>query len=106
MELSKDYEFIATAMTAISGHLFLSTLVPGPNTKIPRPFQLKYLWQTPESEVKYCDFNSWFLPHNSPEPIAKSIQLSIDQSSHIFKLKEKILDKEGIPPTYRITITK
>ena len=111
MELSNDCEFLAAALSALSGQLFLSTLVPGPNTKITRPFQLKYLWKTPESEVKYCDFNSWFLPHNSPEPIAKSmktlyiktltgksIQVSIDQSSYIFKLKEKILDKEGNPP--------
>ena len=118
MQLSKDYEFIAAAMTAISGQLFLSTLVPGPNTKIPQPFRLDYLWQCDESEVKYCDLNlfkeriqTWFLPKYkySHELIEKNMKtlyiktltgktktVSINPSSYVFNLKEKIQEKEGI----------
>ena len=121
MELSKDYEFIAAAMTAISGQLFLSTLVPGPNTKIPHPFRPDYLWQCDESEVKYCDLNlfkeriqTWFCPQIQPEQIeeklntfyiktltGKTIKVSAHPSCYAINLKEKIQEKEGIPPYHQ-----
>ena len=122
-ELSKDYEFIAAAMTAISGHLFLSTIVPGPNTKIPFPYRPEYLWQCPESEVKYCDPNSfkeriqpWFYPQPQIQTeqigenmntfyiktlTGKTITVSIHRSRYVYNLKEKIQEKEGIPPNHQ-----
>ena len=66
MELSTDYEFLAAAITAITGDFFLTTIVPGPNIKIPPPYSADYLWsgrwRDPEPTVEPCKLiNSEFV---------------------------------------------
>ena len=123
MELSTDHEFLAAAITAVTGDLFLSTIVPGPNTEIPPPYRADYLWNglrtdTPQLEVEPCKLESisqkiqtWYCPKNQPgteqmkeNPLniktllsGRMIQVFIDRSSFTYNLKEKIQDLEGIP---------
>ena len=66
MELSIDHEFLAAALTAITGDFFLTTIVPGPNIKIPLPYSADYLWSSrwrdPEPTVEPCKLvNSEFV---------------------------------------------
>ena len=126
MELSTDYEFLAAALTAVTGDLFLSTLVPGPNTIIPRPYSPNYLWsgrwRDPEPTISPCKLHAvserthtWFCPIESEKreekPLnlktltGKSIKIFIDRSSLVGTLKLKIQDVEGIPADQQRLIT-
>ena len=44
MELSQNYEFLAAALTAVTGDLVLDTEVPGENTTIPDRYNPEHLW--------------------------------------------------------------
>ena len=118
MELSKDYEFLSAALTAVSGKLVLDTKVPGPNTKLPDHYHVDYLWNDLIWRYMTCDLNSfseniqtWYCqnPLDLEPKIGKEISLFVKTlTGKIFKvfiknscwvatLKEKIQDKEGIP---------
>ena len=121
MELSKDYEFLSAALTAVSGDLVLVTKVPGPNTKVPDRYNADYFWlQSPDRIYELNsiskairtgpDRTHGYCP-KLPEPkigkeitlfvklvTGKTIQVSIKNSCWVLTLKEKIQDKEGIPP--------
>ena len=115
MELAEDNEFLAAAITAVTGDLFLSTLVPGPNTKLPRRYCTDYLWSSryrdPDVKVEFCKLESiseriktWYCPKipskkYEEKPLiiktltGKRIRIFIDHSSFAYNLKEKIQDK-------------
>ena len=111
MELSTDYEF-----TAVTGDLFLSTLVPGPNTIIPPPYcaDLPWgmAWRNPQFKVEPCNLESicarmqtWYCPKIPPDPdqnnenplniitaTGETIKICINRSNFVIHLKEKIQD--------------
>ena len=117
MELSEDYEFLAAAITAVTGHLFLSTLVPGPNTKLPPGYHADYLWNSVclERNTFHGRIQTWFCPKITPKPkkvkenplnvttihrTDKPINIVIDRSSLVIHLKENIqdMDSSRTPP--------
>ena len=124
MDLSTDYEFLAAALTAVSGRLCLSSLVPGPNTKIPLPYNAENPWINWSYAGKdFCKLEfiseimqTWYCPRIPPEPnpepeqmkmkenplyiktlTGKTITIFFKRSSLVFHLKQKIQDMEGIP---------
>ena len=106
IELDKDYEFLAAAVSALTGDLVVYSEVPGPHTMIPPPYHPEYLLD--KNNIDVCDYNSltdrtrtWFCPQ-PPQESLKETSLSIktiwgaessvliDHACSVRTLREKI----------------
>ena len=113
MELSQNYEFLAAALTAITGDLVLDTPVPGDNTKIPERYNIKHLWNGEKENsfdletlcervlTYYCppkDENTEGPPLYIRTMTGVTIKLFIDRSNTVLCLKKKIQEEIDIHP--------
>ena len=113
MELSQNYEFLAAALTAVTGDLVLDTEVPGENTTIPARYNPEHLWH----EEKDNTFNlesldelvlTYYCPPQdeiTEAPVlyirtvtGVKLKVFIDRSCSVLSLKQKIQEKTGISP--------
>ena len=114
IELDKDYEFLAAAVSALTGGLVVASEVPGPHTTIPPPYHPDYLLN--KKNIDICDFNSfnnqtrtWFCPQPPQESLKEtplsiktiwgaSCSVLIDQACSVRTLREKIQESSlGLP---------
>ena len=114
MELSQNYEFLAAALSAITGDLVLDRREPGDNTKIPDRYNIDHLWPKEEEEnffdlesldervlTYYCSPKYEFTegpPLYIKTVTGVKIKLFIDRSKSVLSLKKKIQEKIDIHP--------
>ena len=122
MDLSEDLNFLAAAITAITGDYIFAIKIrspdPSSNTQTrSRSPQPEWVWNEEKTDI--CDLSSfrdrtitWYYP--PPDTREKGllsiryitgdkIKLSVDSSSSVLSLKEKIRDMEGKPiHTFRL----
>ena len=113
MELSQNYEFLAAALTAVTGDLVLDTAVPGDNTSIPDRYNPEHLWHEKyKNSFDLEALDERVLTYYCPpqDEITEGsvlyirtvtgvrLKLFIDLSSSVLSLKQKIQEKTGIHP--------
>ena len=93
MELSQNYEFLAAALTAVTGDLVLDTEVPGENTTIPARYNPEHLWHEEKENTfdlesldarvltYYCPPGVYILPANLLTPLKQSLNSLVFPSS-------------------------
>ena len=113
MELSQNSEFLAAALTAVTGDLILDTEMPGGNTTIPERYNPEHLWH--EEKENIFDLESldervltYYCPpqdESTEGPVlyirtvtGVHLKLYIDRSCSVLSLKQKIQEKTGISP--------
>ena len=113
MELSQNYEFLAAALTAVTGDLVLDTAVPGDNTSIPDRYNPEHLWHEEYKNIfdlealdeRVLTFYCPPLDEITEGPVlyiktvtGVKLTLFMDRSKSVLSLKQKIQEKTGIPP--------